>query len=88
MPTQPAGSAVEPLCEAVDGAIWVRYDKRHRLLFVGRVTWEQGHMVHSYDILTGEPHDQPWPLDSERVERFGINTAFSAAVRERIDRGY
>jgi hypothetical protein len=88
MPTQPQGSAVEPLCEAVDGAVWVRYDKRHRLLFVGRVSWEAGFVVHSYDVLTGEPHDSPWPLDPEVVERLGVTKAFAAAVAERVNRGY
>lgn len=85
---QPEGSAVGPLMEAVDGAVWVHYDRQHRLLFVGRESWEQGYAVHSFDILTGQPHDQPWPIDEDIVMRLGLARAFAAAVAERVNRGY
>lgn len=87
MPTQPQGSAVEPLCEAVDGAVWVRFDKPHRLLFVGRER-SDGWWVHTYDITTGEAYDRPWPVTPEQVVSMGYRQAFAAAVTERVNQGY
>lgn len=84
LPPTPA----ERLAGAVDGAVWVRYDRPHRLLFIGRVSWEEEHVVHTFDLDTGEPWDQPWPVAPETVDRLGIKAAFSAAVRERVNRGY
>lgn len=78
----------ERVAEAADGAIWTYYDRRHKLLFVGRVTWETGHMVHTLDLTTCKPWDEPWPVAPETVERLGIKVAFSSAVKERVNQGY
>lgn len=77
----------ERLAEAVDGAAWVRYDKRHKLVFIGKdapYRWS----VHTWDIPTGQPYDAPWPLDDEQVRLLGLDAAFTAAVAERVNRGY
>lgn len=87
MPVQPQASAVEPICEAVDGAVWAHYDRQHRLLFVGHVS-ERGWAVSSVDIVTGEPHDQPWPVGTEAVALLGLREAFAAAIAERVARGF
>jgi hypothetical protein len=86
MPVTPSGDAVEPLMRAVDGARWIKYDEAHRLLFVGRWT-ASGYAVHTYDVVTGDEHDAPWPVDFHLVQREGA-TAFAMAVAERIARGY
>lgn len=88
MPLQPQASAVVPLCVAVNRARWVRYDDQHNLLFVGRITLGGGATVSTYDTLTGEPHDNPWPLAPEVVAALGVDEAFAVAVAERINLGY
>lgn len=88
MPVTPSGDAVEPLMEAVDGARYVRWDRQHRLLFVGRVTDHGGCVVHGYDVVTGAEHDAPWPVDVFVAAIQGIDAAFDAAIRERMARGY
>lgn len=87
MPVQPRPEAAERICEAVDGAVWVNYDVPHRLLFVGRVD-ERGWSVSSVDVVTGEAHDQPWPVGTENVALLGLREAFTAAVAERIAKGF
>lgn len=87
MPVQPEQDAVEPLCEAVDGACWVLYDRAHRLLFIGRLT-ANGYAVFTHDIVTGAEHDAPWPIDLLLVQGVGIGAAFSSAVAERVNLGY
>lgn len=88
MPVTPSGAAVEPLMQAVDGARWIRYDRQHRLLFVGRVTDHGGCNVHTYDIVTGDEHDAPWPVDGFLVAITGVDGAFESAIAERMARGY
>lgn len=88
MPVQPHASAAERICEAADGAVWVRHDLRHRLLFHGHGHPGIGWMVHVTDIVTGEPHDQPWPVEPEQVALLGYRGAFEAAVAERVALGF
>ncbi len=87
MPTQPLGSAVEPLMRAVSGCVWARWDEQHRRLYVGRYGIG-GWAVHTLDTITGEPVDNPWPVSPESVVLNGYEAAFSAAVAERMRQGY
>lgn len=88
MPVQPRAGAVERVCEAVDGAVWARYDFRHRLLFLGHEHPGIGWLVHVIDVVTGDPHDQPWPVEPEQVTLLGYRDAFEAAVAERVALGF
>jgi hypothetical protein len=88
MPVQPQPVAAERICEAVDGAVWASYDHGHRLLFLGHAHPGIGWMVHVIDVVTGEPHDQPWPVEPEQVELVGYRGAFEAAVAERVAQGF
>lgn len=88
MPVQAQPGAAERICEAADGAVWVHYDLRHRLLFLGQPHPGIGWMVHVVDAVTGEAHDQPWPVEPGQVSLLGINGAFAAVVDERVARGF
>lgn len=84
MAMQPLATAVEPLMQAVHGAAWVHYDPPHRRLYVGR----RDLMIYPYDVVTGQPYDQPWPVSVEQATLVGYDAACHAAVTERINAGY
>lgn len=88
MPAEPDEGVVERLLGAVDGAVWVHWDRPHKRLYVGRHDDANGPAVHTWDVPTGQRADNPWPVLAELVVLNGYGAAFHVAVTERIRQGY